>query len=72
MILQSCISWSLHSLEFANQSLAQLTHENEGYLSYTLHDVIMAYLKNNITPEEQKFFHLQLVQKYSEKRVSFL
>jgi len=45
----------------------QEEEEEEGYLSYTLHDVIMAYLKNNITLEEQKRYHLQLVQKYSDK-----
>ena len=32
------------------------------FLFYTLHDVIMKYLKNSITQEEQKHYNLQLVQ----------
>ena len=39
---------------------------SECYLFYSLHDVIMDYLKNNITQEEQKSYHVQLVQKYSD------
>ena len=58
---------------FVSLSLAQLVdEEGEGdqsmsYLCYTLHDVIMDYLKNNITQEEKKRYHFQLVQKYSDK-----
>ena len=63
---------SNYSLEFVSQSLAnELTNqkgeEAEGYLFYSLHDVIMDYLKNNITKEEKNRYHLQLVQKYSDK-----
>ena len=59
-----------YSSELANQSLVQLAceeREGDDYLSYTLHDLIMGYLKNNIPREEQKRYHVQLVQKYSDK-----
>ena len=62
--------WSFYcSLEFVSQSLANEEKEVEEkcYLFYNLHDIIMDYLKNNITQEEQKRYHLQLVQKYSDK-----
>ena len=73
----------LRSLELANKSLAQLANvendeeeveekreeKEEDYLSYSLHDIIMEYLKNNVTLEKQKGYHLQLVQKYSDKCV---
>ena len=64
---------------FVSHSLAQSVNEEENreeegeedesmcYLCYILHDVIMEYLKSNITQEEQKHYHIQLVQKYSDK-----
>ena len=53
-----------------DNSLAQWVNvekEEDDYLSYTLHDVIMMYLSDNITRKEQKRYHLQLVQNYSDK-----
>ena len=44
-----------------------MEEEAEYYLFYTVHDVIMEYLKNNITLEKQKGYHQQLVQTYSDK-----
>ena len=71
---------SFRSSVFVSLSLAQSVSEEqkreeekekegdeEGDLLYALHDVIMDYLKNNVTQEEQKRYHLQLVQKYSDK-----
>ena len=41
--------------------------EGQEYLSYTLHDIVKEYLQSNVTPDEQKRYHLQLVQSYSHK-----
>ena len=41
--------------------------QDEGYLSFSLHNIIMEHLKTNVPLDEQKKFHKQLVQCYSDK-----
>ena len=53
--------------EIVEKEEEEQEEDEEEYLFYALHDVIMEYLKSSITQEEQKHYHLQLVQKYSDK-----